>query len=80
MTTKSHTKVTRDQVLEAGGGNNALARALGISHQAPNFWKKIPAHHVLACERITGFSRYQIRPDIFGDKPPRKTIRPKKVA
>jgi len=84
MRTKSqnnhHPKVEAKQVISAAGGPTALARELEVCHQAINFWKEVPPARVLDCERITGYSRYQIRPDIFGDAPPSKPIRAKKVA
>lgn len=52
------------------GGPAALAKALGgLTSQAVSQWKKIPAERVLDVERITGYSRHVLRPDIFGDAP-----------
>ncbi|MFT3987214.1 MAG: Cro/CI family transcriptional regulator [Aestuariivirga sp.] len=52
------------------GGASALAQALGnISSQAVSQWEKIPASRVLDVERITGISRHELRPDIFGAAP-----------
>lgn len=48
------------------GGIVALARELGIRHTALYSWKRIPAERVLDIERITGISRHELRPDIFG--------------
>ena len=55
--------------LEAAGGPTALARALDVSHQAVIQWKRVPVNRVLAVERITGITRYELRPDIY----PRET-------
>ena len=50
-------------------GVAALARALGgITSQAISQWERVPAERVLDVERITGISRHELRPDIFGPK------------
>lgn len=47
------------------GGAAALAKAIGgISSQAISQWKRVPAERVLDVERITGISRYELRPDL----------------
>lgn len=48
-----------------------LARSLGITHGAISQWDQVPAERVLDVERITGISRHELRPDIFGAKPER---------
>jgi len=49
------------------GGAVGLARKLGgITSQAVSQWTKVPATRVIDVERITGVSRYQLRPDIYG--------------
>lgn len=57
-----------------------LAASLGISVQAVSQWRRVPGARVLEVERITGVSRYEIRPDIYGLGPTRvasKQSRPK---
>lgn len=50
------------------GGPAALAKALGgLTSQAVSQWKKIPAERVLDVERLTGISRHELRPDVFGE-------------
>lgn len=50
------------------GGPAALAKKLGdVSPQAVSQWKKVPAERVLDVERITGISRHELRPDVFGE-------------
>jgi DNA-binding transcriptional regulator YdaS (Cro superfamily) len=55
-----------DEAIAAAGGVMALAQALGISHQAVSLWKRCPATRVLDVERLSGISRYKLRPDVFG--------------
>lgn len=50
------------------GGASALARAIGrITPQAISQWGRVPAERVLDVERVTGVSRHELRPDIFGE-------------
>ena len=61
-----------DAAAAKAGSNSALARSLGISHTAVRKWRMLgrpPAERVLAIERVTGISRYQLRPDVFGQAP-----------
>lgn len=51
------------------GGAAALGRHLGITRQAVEDWDRVPAKHCLTVERLTGISRYQLRPDIYGEAP-----------
>lgn len=43
-----------------------LAQALGITHGAISQWSQVPSERVLDVERITGISRHELRPDVFG--------------
>ena len=47
----------------------ALARKLGVTKQAVGQWKwkGIPATRVLDVERLTGVTRFELRPDVFGE-------------
>jgi DNA-binding transcriptional regulator YdaS (Cro superfamily) len=60
-----------DQVLrtaiEKAGGVAALASALKISSQAISQWDRVPPRRVVEVEKITGVSRHDLRPDIFGE-------------
>jgi len=51
------------------GGPSAAGRALGISSQAVGQWRRVPSERVLQVERLTGVSRHDLRPDIYGPKP-----------
>lgn len=67
-----------DQARTASGGPSALARALSatgapISPQAISQWERVPPERVLEVERLTGVSRHELRPDVFGPAPKRAT-------
>lgn len=57
------------KAIEIAGGPVALSRALGISSQAIPQWRQVPPNRVLEIERITGVSRHELRPDVFGRQP-----------
>ena len=56
----------------AAGGSSGLARAISeatgypITPQAVGQWRIVPPTRVLMVERITGVSRHDLRPDIYG--------------
>ena len=52
------------------GGNAGIATALGdLTPQAVSQWKSVPPARVLDIETLTGISRHDLRPDIFGPAP-----------
>jgi DNA-binding transcriptional regulator YdaS (Cro superfamily) len=57
--------------ISKAGGASKLARQLGITRQAVEQWRGrvVPPEHVLVIEKITGVSRYDLRPDIYGAPP-----------
>lgn len=56
-----------EAAIKEAGGNAALANKLGgLTSQAVSQWKRVPAGRVLDVERVTGFSRHVLRPDVFG--------------
>lgn len=70
------------RAVEILGGQTATALAIGgtVRQQSVSFWlvKKdgqIPPEHCIAIERATAaagecVTRYELRPDVFGDSPP----------
>ena len=68
--TMAKDKVLREAIREAGGVR-VLARALGIDHTAIVRWERVPPLRVLEIERLTGISRYRLRPDVYGPEPKR---------
>lgn len=56
------------------------AALIGISHAMWNRWElgvlRVAGHHVLAVEGLTGISRHDLRPDIFGPDPRESTPAP----
>jgi len=73
MTRKIHRPVTLSHIIDAYGGVVAMAEKLGgkgvITRQAIQQWESVPPKWVLKVEKHTGYSRHQIRPDIYGPKP-----------
>ena len=63
-------KITAKAV-ECAGGTIALGKALGITRQAVEQWHVVPPERVLAVEKLSGVSRYDLRPDIYGVDPSR---------
>jgi DNA-binding transcriptional regulator YdaS (Cro superfamily) len=51
--------------IKSAGGPKAVARKLGITHQAVIQWKECPPHRVLEIERLSGISRSVLRPDLY---------------
>lgn len=58
-----------EKAAEEVGGVVALARRLRMkNHNTFYSWQRVPAQWVLEIEQITGVSRHEIRPDVFGSK------------
>lgn len=57
------------EAIKAVGGPTNLGRLIGISRQAVEQWRLVPPERVLEVERVTGVSRYRLRPDIYGAPP-----------
>lgn len=58
------------RAIKAIGGVTALARKVGVSHQAVQQWAqagRVPAERALAIERATkgAVTRYELRPDLY---------------
>lgn len=50
-------------------GVRRFAQQVGVRYQSVQDWMragKVPAHRVLATEKILGICRHQLRPDVFG--------------
>jgi TorA maturation chaperone TorD len=56
-----------DRAIDAAGGVAQLARKIGISQPSVSNWSKIPAQRVIAVEAVTGVSRSDLRPDLYGE-------------
>lgn len=57
-----------EKAVEAAGGQQALAAAVGVKYQAVQKWlraERVPAERVLSIEEATGVSRHDLRPDIY---------------
>jgi len=53
--------------IKAAGGLRALARKLGIRHEAIEKWKCIPVERLQAVAKVTGLPQHVLRPDLFPD-------------
>jgi DNA-binding transcriptional regulator YdaS (Cro superfamily) len=73
MTTHESTSPL-ERAKAAAGGVAALAAGLSrggraISSQAISQWRQVPAARALEVEALTGISRFELRPDIYGPAP-----------
>ena len=66
------------RALEAAGGVNALARALGISSASVADWRRLPASRAKAVAELTGIPPHRLRPDLFD--PPQPAPAPAQTA
>lgn len=48
------------------GRRSDLASKLEITSGALSQWSRVPADRAIAVEAVTGISRHELRPDIFG--------------
>lgn len=48
------------------GRRTLLAANLGITPGALSQWAQVPPERALDVERITGISRHELRPDVYG--------------
>ena len=66
------THSTFSKLLDNRGIRNVdLARAAKVDRATVTRWvnRRVPAERVLQIESLTGISRHEIRPDIYGAKP-----------
>ncbi len=71
-------KTALQHAIDKAGGKTALGRAIAqrmalrkpVSRVAIYEWgERVPAKYCLAIEAVTGVTRYELRPDIFGTAP-----------
>lgn len=58
------------KAIEAAGGQEILAKHLGVPQSLISYWlnkakRGVPAERVPAIEDITGIPRHELRPDIY---------------
>jgi DNA-binding transcriptional regulator YdaS (Cro superfamily) len=63
-----------DLIRAQKGLMSQIAAELGIVRGAVNQWRRVPAERVPEVARITGYSRHQLRPDLWepDEAPPRR--------
>jgi DNA-binding transcriptional regulator YdaS (Cro superfamily) len=54
-----------ERAIERAGGQAKFARLIGVTAQAVSQWGEVPPLRVLAVERASGVSRYELRPDLY---------------
>lgn len=58
-----------DKAVKAAGGVTSLANSLGVGQNTVSNWRKrgrVPPGHVIKIEGITGVSRHELCPAVFG--------------
>jgi DNA-binding transcriptional regulator YdaS (Cro superfamily) len=58
-----------DEAVRRVGSLKRLAERLDITRQAIQHWTSVPVKHVLTLEALSGVTRYELRPDIYGSDP-----------
>jgi TorA maturation chaperone TorD len=55
--------------IDAAGGGAEPARKIGIAEPSVSNWNTVPAQQAVAVEAVTGVSRQQLRPELYGELP-----------
>jgi len=58
-----------DKAVKAAGGVTSLADSLGVVQSTVSNWRKrrrVPPGHVIRIEGVTGVSRHELCPEVFG--------------
>lgn len=58
-------KTALKKAIKKAGGQSALARKLGISHQSIQQWVVVPLKRVKQVSEITGVPREELAPELF---------------
>ena len=73
MSQESPSVVALRTAVSRAGSQSAFARLIGVTPQAVQKWvalkRQLPPTYVLAAEAGTGISRYDLRPDVYGQAP-----------
>lgn len=67
------------RAIDAAGGQKPLADKIGTTQSQVWYWLKrakkgVPAEFAPRVEEVTGISRHELRPDIFGAAPASEVI------
>ena len=60
-----------DEAIRREGSLRRVAERLGVTRQAIQQWTSVPVKRVLMMEEMSDVSRYELRPDIYGEAPQR---------
>ncbi len=55
-----------DEAVRREGSLKRVAERLKVSRQAIQQWTSVPVKRVLMLEAMSGVSRYELRPDVYG--------------
>lgn len=72
-----------DRAVKKAGSQLRLAALLGIKPPSISGWYgrgRVPAERCIEIETVTGVSRYELRPDVFGAPPSDKPAARKRPA
>lgn len=54
-----------ERAKERVGGQDKLAKLIGVTPQAVSQWDEVPPLRVLAVEAASGVPRHELRPDLY---------------
>lgn len=65
-------KAGLELAIQKAGSITAIAEHVGRHPVTVAEWDRVPVEHCRAIEKLTGIHRSVLRPDIYGDEPPKR--------